>query len=110
MKEEMLKNRKPVHGKCLGKFFTEEEAEFLKTEACSRIEGMETTGEVIVDEETGETEPGTTTTVYFCKAYVNPDNWWKHSKTRCPLADHYRPDLKMEKSRVRAGQQKQKKH
>lgn len=109
VKEEMLKNRVPVHGKCLGKWFTDGEAQFLKKKQCSRVMALESVEEVLIDEETGETEPGEKTIVHYCEAYMNPENWWKHDKTRCPLADHYRPDLIVEKARVRAGQQKQKK-
>lgn len=107
LKEQLLKERTPVHGKCLGKFFTEEEAEFLKAECCSRVEAVGQ--DVIVDDETGETEKDPASIVYFCTAYVNPDNWWKNATSRCPLADHYRPDLQTTKAKVRAGQQKQKK-
>lgn len=90
--EALMKEREPVHEKCLGEGFTDEEKEYVRASRCSRMETFE-----------GDEEE-----VSYCKAYVNPSNWWKHGR-HCPLGDHFRPDLQSVNVKVRAGQQKQKK-
>lgn len=103
--EQLLKEREPIHEKCLGMGFTEEQEDFLRNKRCSRIEPVD----VVVDDETGETEPDCMSLACFCSSYVKPSIWWNHSSRRCPLADHFRPDLKAKNAKVRVGQQKQKK-
>lgn len=95
--EQLLKERKPVHDKCLGVGFTDEEKEILsKHGKCSKMV------EADIQPEDGE--------LFFCSAYVNPANWWRNEGSWCPLCDHYRPDLVVKQvSRGRVGQQKQKK-
>jgi hypothetical protein len=89
-----MEERLPVHEKCIGKGFSDDEAKYFvgKRTVCSRIEPVN--GE-ITDE-------------CLCKSYVNPTAFW--NRGGCPLADHYRPDLfSVTKESRRVGQQKQKK-
>jgi hypothetical protein len=95
--EELMMAREPVIGKCVGKDFGKEESDFLRADRCSRIEP--------VVQETGEED-------FFneacrCAAYAYPEVKWRNG--RCPLSDHFRPDLSVKKQKVRVGQQKQKK-
>lgn len=86
--------RKPVENKCLGEGFTEDELKFFvdKRTICSKVDRID--GEATKD--------------CFCRAYINPGIFW--NRGGCPLADHYRPDLFVEKREFkRVGQQKQKK-
>jgi len=66
---------------------------------CPRVESYDT----------GKDENGNECIVSFCSVYIEPANKWAHGK-RCPLSDHFRPDLvEKDKERTRVGQQKQKK-
>jgi hypothetical protein len=103
--EQLMKEREPIHEKCMGVGFTDEQREFMHKEQCSRIESQD----VVVDEETGEVEQDCTSLACFCSSYVRPSIFWNHPSKWCPLADHYRPDLQAKSTKVRAGQQKQKK-
>lgn len=112
--EQMMMEREPVHQKCLGIGFSDEEKEFLQKEIiCSRVEPVEIYE--IIDEETGETDPEVMPTISKsdpacrCTTYMKPSVWWRHPGQRCPMADHYRPDLSFNKTKGRVGQQKQKK-
>ena len=91
--EEMLKGRIPVCEQCIGEGFDEDQQEFLLKQRCGRITEMS------VDN----------VTAYFCSTYMKPEIWWNHPSRRCPMADHYRPDLQVKKGRNRVGQQKQRK-
>ncbi len=96
--EILMKKRLPVHPKCRGEGFTEEEKKAILLPYCSRIEPVEMPEKSFTDESCR------------CKAYVNPSQWWKLPTWKCPLADHYRPDLLIGKTnKGRVGQQKQKK-
>jgi hypothetical protein len=111
--ELLMKERLPVHPKCRGEGFSEEERKFLRTSRCSRIEPVNIYD--VIDEQTGEVDqektPAKDFTDEFCRCttYVNPSNWWKNPTWRCPMGDHYRPDMVIEKGKGRIGQQKQKK-
>jgi len=97
--EELMKERLPIHPKCRGEGFSEAESKFLMLERCKRIDPVET--------EDGELS--FVDSSCRCTAYVNPTNWWKHD-WRCPLGEHFRPDLATKDSKkARVGQQKQKK-
>ena len=101
--EELMKDRRPVHQKCRATGFSETEHKFIVSEHCSRIEpinvfdGEDKTVQSFTDEDCR------------CTTYVNPSNWWKNPQWRCPLGDHYRPDLTTKDAKGRVGQQKQKK-
>lgn len=105
--DQMKKNSKNIHQKCIGEGFLEEEKSFLKEKACKRIDRYNeiynpNTG--VLDEEklvkiSGECK---------CTAYTNPEYWWKNGRY-CPLASHYKPESNSEKIVTRVGQQKQKK-
>lgn len=82
------------HQKCLGKGFEESDQEFMKSERCDRIVDYAAEESTIVEER--------------CSVYTNPDLFWRPG-FRCPMASHYRPDLKPEVKKGRVGQQKQKK-
>lgn len=109
--EQMMKDRLPVHERCLGIGFNEEEKKFLKPGVCNRIEPIEVFD--LIDEETGqaddETPPSLSNTDPACRcaAYINPSSWWRRG--RCPLASHFDPYFEEEKGKQRVGQQKQKK-
>lgn len=111
--EILMKERLPIHPKCVGEGFTDAEKKFLVATHCSRVEAIEMYD--IIDEETGEIDPETgpikdaANKLCRCSSYVNPSHWWKHHTWRCPLADHYRPDMITDKAKGRVGQQKQKK-
>ena len=96
IKEQLLKERKPVHDKCRGEGFTEEQRKFMLADKCERIEPVST--------EDGDSY---THKACVCSAYVNPGMWWRHG--RCPVGNHYRPDLEISKKKIRVGQQKQRK-
>lgn len=97
--EELKKERKPVHEKCLGYGFSNDEKKSLKIPMCTRVESY--------DGNKNEDENGCITS--FCSTYSDPANKWTHGK-RCPLSDHFRPDLvDKDKEKTRVGQQKQKK-
>lgn len=97
--EELKKKRKPTHNKCLGYDFLDTEKKFLKSPMCSRVESYDTEKD----------ENGNDNIVSFCSAYTDPSNKWLHGG-RCPLSDHFRPDLvEKDEQRQRVGQQKQKK-
>lgn len=97
--EKLKKERKPVHDKCLGFGFSDDEKKSLKIPMCTRVE--------LYDENKGGSDNGSITA--FCSTYTDPANKWAYNK-RCPLSDHFRPDLvEKDKERTRVGQQKQKK-
>ena len=96
LKEQMLKERLPVHPKCQGIGFSKEELKFVTEDYCNRIEPIE-----IADKKTVLNKN------CRCVAYINPASWWRRG--RCPLASHFRPDLKEVASKKRVGQQKQRK-
>lgn len=112
--EQLMMEREPVHPKCQGKGFTDEERNFLHAPwRCDRIESISMFD--IIDEETGQiddeaaAEDTNADPACRCTAYVNPSNWWR-GKNYCPLASHFRPQEKpVSAGKVRAGQQKQKK-
>lgn len=94
--EKLRNERSPVHEKCLGIGFTEEEKKFFveKKSRCSKV--IE-----VISDITGDTEN-------LCATYIKPSVFW--NRGGCPVADHYRPDLFSEtKNAKRVGQQKQKK-
>lgn len=97
--EELMKERLSIHPKCRGEGFSDADMKFITSARCNRIDP--------IDIENGEksfTDPACR-----CTAYVNPSNWWRHD-WRCPLGEHFRPDLAMKDSKkARVGQQKQKK-
>ena len=93
-KEKLMEERLPVHEKCVGEGFSDDEMKYFveKRTVCSRVELI----------------GGEATDKCLCRAYVNPSVFWNRGK--CPLADHYRPDLFVATKEVRrVGQQKQKK-
>jgi len=97
--ETLKKERKPVHERCVGIGFSDTEKQFLKLPQCPRVESY---GE-------GKNDSSDNTITAFCSVYTDPTNKWTHGK-RCPLSDHFRPDLvEKDKERTRVGQQKQKK-
>jgi len=111
--EELMKERLPIHPKCRGEGFSDADMKFITSARCNRIDP--------IDIENGEksfTDPasclhqfeGLTYAVQrHAGSYVNPSNWWRHD-WRCPLGEHFRPDLAMKDSKkARVGQQKQKK-
>ena len=101
--EEMMKERSPIHPKCKGEGFSEAQQKFIVAQRCSRIEPVN-----LFDEEDKNAKSFTDDSCR-CTTYINPSNWWKHEEWRCPLGDHYRPDLEIKGSKARVGQQKQKK-
>jgi hypothetical protein len=109
--EQLMMEREPVHQKCLGKGFAKEEQGFVKGQ-CKRIEPIDVYE--IIDEATGQTDDevapveDNSNAACRCTSYVNPSIWWREG-FRCPLADHFRPDLMTKKAKGRVGQQKQKK-
>ena len=97
--EELMKERLPVHPKCRGEGFTESEQKLIVAERCHRIEPIDVEGG-------GKsfTDPACR-----CTVYVKPANWWRPD-WRCPLCEHFRPDLAFKDTKKgRVGQQKQKK-
>lgn len=97
--EELMKERLPIHQKCKGEGFSETDIKFLVSERCNRIDPIDT-------EDGGKSF---TDSACRCTVYVNPSNWWRHD-WRCPLGEHFRPDLATKDSKkARVGQQKQKK-
>lgn len=97
--ETLKKDRKPVHGRCLGYDFSDAEKKFLKLPMCSRVESYN--GDKSIDGDGNITS--------FCSTFTDPVNKWTHGK-RCPLSDHFRPDLvEKDEKKQRVGQQKQKK-
>lgn len=99
LKETLMKKRKPVHDKCLGRGFSETEKKFIKLPTCPRIESYDQNKDVADGDGT----------ISFCSTYIDPTNKWAHDK-RCPMSEHFRPDLvDKEEKRQRVGQQKQKK-
>jgi hypothetical protein len=101
--EELMKERRPIHPKCRGEGFSELQQKFITSTHCSHIEpinvfgGEDKTVQSFTDEDCR------------CTSYVNPSYWWRHEDWRCPMGDHYRPDLEIKGSKARVGQQKQKK-
>lgn len=92
------KNRQKVHEKCIGEGFSDTEIKALRAQRCSHIEDI-----------TMADDDGNTMTEFFCDAYMSPEHKWTNNK-RCPLAEHFRPDLLgKDKEKTRVGQQKQKK-
>ena len=109
--ENLRKNAEPVHHKCLGLGLTKEEQECVVAPRCSKIEPLPIFD--LIDEETGQAD-AEVDAVYTvedpecrCTVYFRPKVKWNNGK--CPMADHVvlKDDLK--KSKVRVGQQKQKK-
>ena len=107
MVEELLKDRLPVHPKCRGKEFSEEQAKNLVSPECSRIEKLDDYGFGKVDSN-GGSEGEVDIELCRCTTYYNPSYWWAGER-RCPMADHYKIRSKTQTEKVRAGQQKQKK-
>lgn len=109
--EQLMMEREPIHEKCLGKGFTEAEQKFLKGQ-CDRVEPVDVYE--IIDEPTGEVDAevdpveDNANAACRCTAYVNPAMWWRPG-FRCPLANHFRPDLEVKTVKGRVGQQKQRK-
>lgn len=97
--EEMKKNAEPVHERCRGEGFTEEEKPFLTGPFCDRIDP------VVQEKE----RPDFLNPACRCTVYFKPVVKWKDGK-RCPMSSHFRPDLETKTAgKTRVGQQKQKK-
>ena len=97
--EDLMKERLPIHPKCRGEGFSEIEQKFIISERCGRIEPIDIDGG----------GKSFTDAACRCTAYVNPSNWWRPD-WRCPLGEHFRPDLATKDAKkARVGQQKQKK-
>lgn len=111
--EQLRKEALPIHPKCVGQGFSDEEKQWLdiKHPVCSRIDPIEIYE--IIDEETGavDTEvPPTLSNIdeaCRCTAYAFPNTKWKTGW--CPLATHFNPIQEEAGVKVRVGQQKQKK-
>lgn len=108
--EELRKNALPIHPKCLGLEFTEEDEKCRTADRCDRIV-PENIFEVI-DEPTGAIDAEATPEVVIdetcrCEAYINPASFWRRGG--CPLATHWGQDESNTTGKVRVGQQKQKK-
>jgi|APCry1669188910_1035180.scaffolds.fasta_scaffold00061_33 hypothetical protein len=106
--ESLMKERLPVHPKCRGEGFSDEQTKFILSKRCSRIEPVDN-WYVDPNDDFTKVVHSFTDPDCRCTAYVNPSNWWKHESWRCPLGDHFRPDLAIKDAKGRVGQQKQKK-
>lgn len=106
--EFLMKERLPVHPKCRGEGFTDEQTKFIIAKHCSRIEPVDDYFPDI-DSDFSKRVQYFTDPNCRCTSYVNPSNWWRHESWRCPLGDHFRPDLAIKDAKSRVGQQKQKK-
>lgn len=93
--EELIKIRKPIHPKCKGQGFSDEEKKFQTSAICERIEPCD------FEDEEGLLEN------CRCTVYVDPSYWWRVGF--CPVASHYKPQDFIGKDKQRVGQQKQKK-
>ena len=99
--EEMMKDREAVHPKCQGVGFAESDKVFIRADRCGRIEPVENMDD--------PSQPADfMNEACRCTAYISPSYWWTGPRS-CPLANHFRPDLKPEIQKGRIGQQKQKK-
>jgi len=99
--EQLMKEREPVHPKCRGEEFSNEEKALVASKICEKIEPLE-----FVDDE-GQRVSSSTDGACRCKAYVSPKYWW--ARGRCPLATHFRSAEMEADNKKRVGQQKQKK-
>ena len=109
--EELRKTAEPVHDRCRGIGFAEDEKQFLSAPRCTKIDPLPVYD--LIDEDTDmadpETEPTFTTDdpACRCSVYAYPSSFWRRG--RCPMATHFDPYYKVETAKVRVGQQKQKK-
>jgi hypothetical protein len=104
--EELMKERLPIHQKCVGEGFDSEQAKNLVASKCSRIEILDDFG-FDKGENVGP-EEGIDISLCRCTTYVNPSYWWTSGR-RCPMADHYKIQTQAQREKTRVGQQKQKK-
>lgn len=94
--EKLRMKAEPIHQKCLGKGFSEDEQEFVTADRCSHIDPLPVYDDnVEVDD-----------SACRCKIYYKPDAMWKLG--RCAMASHYNPFVEKFKGKSRVGQQKQK--
>ena len=92
--DDLKKERKTIHAKCLSSGFTEEDKKTstIKGIGCDHIDIKD---KALANEDC------------LCDAYINPSMWWD-KRGGCPLASHFKKQASNE-SKVRLGQQKQKK-